>query len=557
MRGHHHDFTHRFLAEFAHRDPQTLLAGLSGVDGNAFLARLWAEHGEGQAETVAVDGLRVVGVDQQAGDRYAIIALPEVLHPGESVYAALVHRPGATRYYVFDRAETNPTQATLSRIEPHGAIVKIETYAATQEALLGALVSQPSAASYGAPGSSPYGAPGSSPYGSPGSLAPTAMAARPSGGGGGGGKTFLAIGGGCLGLIVLFCVGTSFLAYDGGSDFAAEPFSVQTESFINEAGEEAVRIQVAGGPEFANYRITGPNTELAECRYIREGRPCEVALTNAPESDLTYEVTGTGAPSRFFDIPTGDMPESTQSAVVSRPYGFAWSEPRGATICTGATCAIVLEGRQLRLEGAAPGSQLEFGGAVGSAVSVNAFQLADQAGVGQVLTGTPTQRTELRDLRVVLPSGGAVTGTAEVPLGRLRAALISELQEMSEGRSTDSLSEGAGIVWLNNGQVQEVRGEPATVADLGKIFVVTRERMSAGRCGPYVGGIYGYRRIRRYRDDQMVAIVDRSTGRIERRRFRGDLARCPEFISDTQQHVIGAAATGADEFIRERLQSEI
>ena len=141
MRSHHYHFSHDLLAQQVHRDAAKVLSELEGPLAEGFLFHLWQQCGQQSADQVPAVGLRVLGIDERGGLQYAILEMPEALHAGESLFAAILHREGDTRYYVFDRAQS-ADQATLARLDANGARINLGLHAATAEVLLAALVAE-------------------------------------------------------------------------------------------------------------------------------------------------------------------------------------------------------------------------------------------------------------------------------------------------------------------------------------------------------------------------------------------------------------------------------
>ena len=587
-RQHHYAFTHLFLPKQAHASPDKLLTELSGPLREGFLFFLWEELGKQLGgEKVPAVGLNVAGMDERDGDTYALIAMPAPQAAGETYFAAVVHRPGRTQVFVVDR-NVDGTGGVLAKLGPDGSRLSYGACDVDMGSFLARVVdlvreepnASPSLASspgvaptvalaaspvpLSAPGSTATGsvwsqsAPGYQSFGNPGNPAsgtpaPVSPSVKPQPRKKSGGKIALGVGGGCLAVVFLMCALTGFAAYDGGSDFEEDPFTVRSTTELDTSGHEQVVLSIGGGPDWASYDISGEGVP-AECHYLTEFRPrCVVPLGDSTQRSLQYRVAARGRAASFFDeIRVGSVPTSQQDVRVERPVGLEWSEARHATICRGAPCELRMTGGFLEVR-EAPGATVRVGGGAPSpSVLLDVGALVDGLGVARVLDAGAAERVAVQGVTITLADGSTITGDAEVPARDLARALVTRLSDL-QGANLGP-AQGASTLWVEDGRVRQTVGAPARIADIGRLVVATTREASAGRCGPYSVYGFGGDYLSRTRTETTVVVFDRRTNTIESRRtFRAPTPRCPQTIPLSQRTVGTHDTADADAYAREQI----
>lgn len=566
-RDHHYLFSHVHLRNQALRSPEKMLEELQKPMREGFLMFLWKQVEEVANESVSAAGLNVAGVDQIGGGTLALIQLPTPERATESFFAAIWNGPAGPRFFVFDRSAAEEGQGVLAELELDDTRINMGNHPATQQALLEALGKEltgrvpsvrPTPPTV-AMGSIPPVAPGAplvpspAPVGAPAPMhtPPPGPATKPSNKK----RNLIILGVMALAAPLMCCLGTCVMAYDSGIDDDAT-FTVEHELTTDDQDHERLVLTFEGPEEIWSYDLSGPGSD--QCTYISSyNSRCEITLDAIADATPSYTMTAHAHGPRFFGERLGDPVVLTETVEVTRTLGLRYSEAARTTVVSGfpGRLEITRDG-QLRLTGAPTGTALMVGPNTASGPSptlpLDIAAITNAVGVTAVLRGG--QRFAVPNVNVRLADGTTAGGTAQFQSGDLMPALLDRLARLGEADLGEAT--GSAVVWIGDGQLRDVAGEPHALADVGSVILTESREVSAGRCGPYSLYGIGYgSRIPRRRWQHTVRVYDRVNGRrVARRRFRNDRPSCPYSISQGTRSLSGTRdMTEADAYAREHL----
>jgi hypothetical protein len=362
-----------------------------------------------------------------------------------------------------------------------------------------------------------------------------------------------------LGVPLLCCFGIGAFAYDGGVGSDAD-FETAHHVSVDATDQEQLVLRMSGPEGFFSYRVEGPGAE--SCRYISRwgtgGNSCTVNLASVTEAHPTYRVSATGMGSSFLGFELSGPVIREHTVRVERTLGLAYSERAHGTVVRGfpGSLAITPDGF-LRLTGAPAGTSLIVGSVsnadVEPQVALDLASLTDQVGVATVFRGG--NRVSIQNVSVRLSDGTTANGTAQFEATALAPALAARLALLDQANLGNAT--GTSTLWLSDGVMQELQGTPNTLADVGRVIVMTNSDANAGDCGPYSsmwgGGVGSY--VQRVRAVTNVVVFDRVENRRESSQtFRGPRPTCPSTISNSTDVIRGAPdSDAADAYARRAL----
>jgi hypothetical protein len=574
-RDHHYLFSHVHLRNQALRNPEQILSEVSGPMSEGFLFFLWGQVEDVASEPVSAVGLRTVGVDTMGGGSLALLQMPPPERDTESIYVGIFTGPAGARYFVFDQAVGAEGEATLAELEVDETRINLGRHPATMEGLLSALaaeLSTPAPSSIPPAGLAPTMAMPSVPPGppsapgpsSPGAMAtplgapfvpgaPNLLGAPPSAPRSNPKRWILPAIGLALAAPLFCCLGTSALAYDSGLDEAAT-FEVSTALGVDGQEREQLVIRMSGPEDISSFRVEGPGAE--GCSYLsRYGSDtCTIDLGTIADPAPEYRVVASGHGPRFFGEDLGDRVELVQPVAITRPLGLRFSESQQTTVVRGfpGRFEVTQEGF-LRLVDAPAGTTLGVGSTLSTeatpTVPLDVVALTRQVGVLGILRDGG--RVSVSNVTVRLPDGTTSGGTAQLLATHFGPALARRLEAFGDTRLGEAT--GSSTLWLADGELRAVFGQPSAITDIGRIVVSTNEEVRSGSCGPYSLWGIGYgSRIPRTRWRTEVVVYDRvNDRRVARRSFSGDRPDCPYTISQGTRQIHGVRDTSsADEYAR-------
>ncbi|MBX3271265.1 MAG: hypothetical protein KF729_13445 [Sandaracinaceae bacterium] len=572
-RDHHYLFSHTHLRTRALLHPERIVEELRGPNRDSLLEFLWEEVESVASHRVEASGLEVEGVDALGAGTLAVVRMPAPQAPGESFFAAIHAGPAGGRYFVFDRAAAGPEQACLAELERDDTRVNLGNHPATKEALLAALVAEltgpvssrpplaPTVAMPSYPAGSlppppvPSFAPGAPFVASPVPMTPPPVgAAAPKKR-----RTGLWLGCGALllGAPLFCCLAVGFAAYEPGLPDGAS-YEVTTTLRVDENDAERLVLTIDGPERMSSYRVEGPGAQCSYLSAYSSRVTCEVDLTPLAETRPSYRVTGYGRPNRFFGERVGEAPVLERTVEVARTVELAWSERARTTVIRGfpGRFTVTREGH-LRLDGAPDGATLVVGAdsARGAPLEIplDVAAIANQVGVTTILRDGGL--AALQGVTVRLADGTQASGAVQFQASDLAPALVSRFTLLGDAALGDAGGEAA--LWIEEGRVREIVGQPRLVSDVGRVVLVEHREERTGTCGPYALWGVGYgTRIPRMRWLADVTAYDRVERRtLARRTFRGTRPDCPYSIQQGTRSILGPrdAGTEADLYARAQL----